>query len=180
VKHGTLIVFTALCTLGGSLTARQYRCDWSVVAQAGGDMSSTTYRCGSTAGQTAAGQLTGPSYWAHIGFWQIDVPVGIREEAHWPNQGPLVTRLYAPQPNPSRAHAAIRYSLAGETRAQVQVHDLTGRLVRTLVDAMQKPGRYALRWDGRDNAGRPLSNGIYFCRMNADDYRATEKLVLQR
>jgi len=171
-------VLGVLC--GSFCLAQNYKCDWSVAAQGGGEMSSAAYRCGATAGQTAAGQLTGPSYWALIGFWQADFGVGIREEAHWPNQGPLVTRLYAPAPNPSRAHAAIRYSLAAETRAQVQVHDLTGRLVRTLVNTVQKPGRYASRWDGQDNAGRMLANGIYFCRMHADDYQATEKLVLQR
>jgi hypothetical protein len=43
-----------------------------------------------------------------------------------------------------------------------------------------KRGAYNITWDGRDHLGRSLSNGVYFCRFAAGDYRATEKLVLQK
>jgi hypothetical protein len=43
-----------------------------------------------------------------------------------------------------------------------------------------KGGMYSVNWDGRDNRARNLANGIYFCRLQAGNYRATEKLVVQR
>lgn len=177
-KALTLCILGGLC--GSFCLAQTYKCDWAVAGIGGGDIGSAAYRCGSTCGQTAAGQMTGTTYWALIGFWQADMQVGVREETHWLSHGPLVTRLYAPVPNPARSPVAVRYSLACEGRAQVQVHDLTGRLVRTLVDANQPAGRYALRWDGRDGCGRALAGGVYFCRLVAGDARQTEKLVLQR
>lgn len=159
--------------------AQTYRCDWSVNGAGGGVMTSSAYRCGATAGQTAAGFITGPQYWAMIGFWNDSVSIGngIHEQAQWANQGPLVTRLYTPQPNPFRMNATIRYSLSTEVRASVQVHDLTGRLVRTLADGVQKPGRYLVRWDGKDNQGRLLGYGVYFCRLEAGGITATGKVV---
>jgi len=169
-----LVVIVALAA------AQNYKCDWSVNGIGGGEMSSSAYKCGATAGQTAAGQITGTNYWALIGFWQPEGATGVREQAYSPNQGPLVTRLYVPQPNPFRTHLAIRYSLATEARVLLRVHDLTGRVVRMLADNVMRPGRYSLNWSGTDDRGRELARGVYFCRMTAGDYRATEKLVLQR
>ena len=159
--------------------AQNYKCDWSVNGIGGGDMTGA-YKCGSTVGQTAAGQLTGTSYWALIGFWQSEGQTGVREQAYSPSQGPLATRLCVPQPNPFRTHLAVRYSLATEGPVTLRVHDLTGRVVRTLANGVMRPGRYSLSWNGTDDRGRALARGVYFCRFTAGDYRATEKLVLQR
>ena len=177
----TLMLVLSTCLVGASLgVAQQYRCDWSVVGIAGGDMTGGAYKCGATAGQTAAGQVTGTSYWALIGFWQPEGQTGVREQAYSPSQGPLKTRLYAPKPNPFRGGVVIRYSLAAPSRTSVRVCDLAGRVVRTLANGRQKSGSYSMRWDGRDDRGRLQANGVYFCRFGADDYRVTEKLVLQR
>ena len=124
--------------------------------------------------------MTGTSYWALIGFWQPEGQTGVREQAYSPSQGPLVTRLYSPFPTPAVRSVTIRYSLAAESRVTLRVHDLTGRVVRTLADNVLRPGRYSLNWSGTDDRGRELARGVYFCRFTAGDYRATEKLVLQR
>jgi len=170
-----------LGVLGGCLClAQNYKCDWSVVGIGGGDMAGSSYKCGATAGQTAAGLITGSNYWALIGFWQPEGQTGVREQAYSPSQGPLVTRLYSPFPTPFVRGVAIRYSLAAEGRVTLRVHDLAGRVVRTLANGVMRPGRYSLSWNGADDRGRELARGVYFCRFTAGDYRATEKLVLQR
>jgi hypothetical protein len=167
----------ALLVLAAAAGA-QYRCDWSVVGIGGGDMTGTAYKCGATAGQTATGFLAGPQHWAMIGFWQTDTAMqGIHEQAQSSNQGPLVTRLYAPQPNPCRGLAEMRYTLATQCQTTLQVSDLTGRAVRTLVNSVQMPGRYSVRWDGRDNRGRLLGYGVYFCRLESGGHTATRKMV---
>ncbi len=170
----------ALHAFGSICLAQNYKCDWSVVGIGGGEMAGSAYKCGATAGQTAAGFITGPSYWALIGFWLPEEQTGVREQAYWPSHGQLVTRLYPPQPNPFRAALAIRYSLATEGRVELRVHDLTGRVVRTLANGVMRPGRYSLRWDGADGRGRELARGVYFCRFKAGDHREVKKLLLTR
>jgi flagellar hook assembly protein FlgD len=43
-----------------------------------------------------------------------------------------------------------------------------------------KRGAYSVTWNGADDHGRSLANGVYFVRLTAGDYRATEKVVLQK
>jgi hypothetical protein len=169
-----------VATIVALAAAQNYKCGWSVVGSGGGDMTGTGYNCGATVGQTAAGQITGANYWALIGFWQPEGATGVREQAYSPNAGPLVTHLYSPFPTPFVRGVAIRYSLAAEGRVSLRVHDLTGRMVRTLADNVMRPGRYSLSWNGSDDRGRELARGVYFCRFTAGDYNATEKLVLQK
>ena len=159
---------------------QSYRCDWSVVGIGGGEMAGSAYKCGATAGQTAAGLITGPNYWALIGFWQHEGATGVREQAYSPGQGPFVTHLFSPFPTPAARSVSIRYSLAAEGPVTLRVHDLTGRAVRTLCASNLKRGAYRIAWNGSDDHGRVLANGVYFCRLVAGNYRATEKLVLQR
>jgi hypothetical protein len=174
------LILGVVGVLGGSISlAQNYKCDWSVNGIGGGEMSSSAYKCGATAGQTAAGLITGSSYWALIGFWQTEGQTGVRE-AQWSSGQVLKTRLYQPQPNPSRARVAIRYTLDAQRQTSLQIHDLTGRVVRTLCASSMKRGAYSITWDGRDHLGRSLANGVYFCRFTAGEYRATEKLVLQK
>ena len=173
-----LTLVLLLIAITSVAVAQTYRCDWSVNGIGGGEMTGA-YKCGSTVGQTAAGQITGTSYWALIGFWQPEGQTGVREQAYSPS-GAFVTHLYAPQPNPFRTHLAIRYSLATEGLVTLRVHDLTGRVVRTLCASGMKRGVYSITWNGTDDRGRELARGVYFCRFTAGDYRATEKLVLQR
>jgi hypothetical protein len=168
--------------VAGSLCFGQtYRCDWSVAGIGGGDMSSTGYRCGVTAGQTAAGYMNGPLHQAFIGYWQTEAQVGIKEEVVKRSSGPaLETRLYAPRPNPARALTAIRYSLSAEGHVRLQIHDLTGRAIRTLVASSVKPGAYSVTWNGTDEQGRVLGSGVYFCTFQVGEHRSVQKLVLQR
>ncbi len=66
-------------------------------------------------------------------------------------------------------------------RVELAVFNLAGQKVATLVEGERAAGRYRVRWDGRDGAGRPLASGVYLYRL-ARQGRAveTEKLVLLR
>ena len=171
-------ILISLLAVVTAVSAQTYRCDWSVVGIAGGEMASSEYRCNVTAGQSVAGFMACPDYWALVGYWLPDRQSGVQEAA--PVQGALKTRLYAPQPNPARTHVAIRYSLAAEGRVSLRVHDLTGRVVRTLVASSMKRGAYRAAWNGTDNHGRSVADGVYFLKLAAGDYRQTHKLVVQR
>jgi hypothetical protein len=162
---------------GSSALAQNYKCDWCVNGLGGGDMSSAAYRCGSTAGQTAAGQLTGTAYWAYIGFWQAEMQVGLAEGQTLPQASSFTLQV---RPNPFSGTVAIRYSLASDGPAMLQVYDRVGRLVRSWAVGRKPAAVSFVTWDGRDSRGRLLSNGVYFCRLTAGAFRSTEKLVMQR
>ncbi len=85
--------------------------------------------------------------------------------------------------NPFRLSAAtptttIEYQLPIEGRIEIVVYDLLGREVRTLVKDVRSAGRYSVAWDAKDNAGRPVSTGIYIYRIRAGDFIKVRKMIL--
>jgi hypothetical protein len=175
----TTLMLGLIGLFGCSLVfAQNYKCDWSVNGIGGGDMTGA-YKCGSTVGQTAAGLITNSSYWALIGFWQPEGQTGVRE-AQWSSGQVVRTRLYRPFPNPFAGQVTVRYSLATDVRASLQVYDRLGCLVRSWAVGHQPSAVGAVTWNGTDDRGRILANGVYFVRLTAGDYRPTEKVVLQK
>jgi hypothetical protein len=74
---------------------------------------------------------------------------------------PTVTRLAFAQPNPFRGNATLAFSLAQGGRVELAIYSVDGRLVRTLVSEVREPGEYREVWGGRDDAGNPMSAGLY-------------------
>jgi flagellar hook assembly protein FlgD len=84
-------------------------------------------------------------------------------------------------PNPFADLAVIHYNLSNPTRVQMQVYNLKGQLVRTLVDASQSKGEQLAVWEGCDDNGRHLASGIYFLRTKLEGKTCiTRRLVLLR
>jgi hypothetical protein len=86
--------------------------------------------------------------------------------------------LAAAQPNPFNPVTTIEYQIAVATKVDLKVFDLRGRLVRTLVAGPQPQGLHAVRWDGRDGAGRSVASGVYVYRMVAGDFAQERKMTL--
>ncbi|MEO0080525.1 MAG: C25 family cysteine peptidase, partial [candidate division WOR-3 bacterium] len=84
------------------------------------------------------------------------------------------------RPNPFQKGTTVNFSLPGETQLKLAVYDLSGRVVRTLAVSRMKPGAYTINWDGRDEAGRKVGQGIYILRLEADGKRLATKAVLLR
>jgi hypothetical protein len=86
-------------------------------------------------------------------------------------------RLAAPQPNPFRWNAKIRFQLDREQVARVAVYDVTGREVRRVAEGVFSAGPQVVVWDGRDATGAEVAAGIYFVRLTAAHQSMTRKLV---
>ncbi len=86
-------------------------------------------------------------------------------------------RLSAPWPNPAREDVRLDWSMPGSGDARLEVFDVGGRLVRTLEAGMHAAGPHTARWDGRDEAGRPVSAGLYFVRLEAAGATRSARLV---
>jgi len=72
-------------------------------------------------------------------------------------------------PNPCAGRALLRWQTATEGRFTLRVFDNSGRSVRTLASGNAPAGTRSANWDGRDDAGRRVSNGIYFFRLQTPD-----------
>ena len=84
-------------------------------------------------------------------------------------------------PNPFKPQTTIQYRLLGPADVSVQVYELNGRLVRTLVSAVRQPaGEQFLPWDGKDDAGELASGGMYFYRVWTPVETRTGKMVMVR
>lgn len=87
------------------------------------------------------------------------------------------TELAGAHPNPFARDTDVAFALGAEGRAHLRVYDVTGRLVRTLVDEERAVGEYRVQWDGRDNRGLRVARGVYFVRLHAGDRTATRRVV---
>jgi hypothetical protein len=100
-------------------------------------------------------------------------------------QIPPVSVLLEPYPCPANPETWIPFRLNEADRVTVSIHDIAGRLVRTLDLGYLNPGIYsgkdkAAYWDGRNEAGEQISSGIYFCVMQAGKFRAAKKMIISR
>ncbi len=86
--------------------------------------------------------------------------------------------LYQPFPNPFTDQATIRYSLPYATSVNLNVYDVSGRLVKNLVQGNAAPGVYTVNWKGIDSGNRKCPSGIYFVRFAAGKYTSAKKMVL--
>jgi hypothetical protein len=83
-------------------------------------------------------------------------------------------------PNPFNPETVIHYSVARTGPVAVRIYNVSGALVRTLVDRVQPTGEYAERWNGTDDQGRPLPSGAYFYRLESQGFVDSRKLILLR
>ncbi len=96
-------------------------------------------------------------------------------------------RLFQNYPNPFNPETAISYQLSAFSDVELAVYNLLGQKVRTLVQARQPAGRYEVKWDGRDEAEREVSSGVYIYRLRvstpserAGDFVQSRKMLLIR
>jgi hypothetical protein len=91
---------------------------------------------------------------------------------------PARTSLGPVFPNPIREEATIELSLREEASVSLDVFDLTGRRVGTILDGVQPAGVRLVRWDGRGSHGAGLAPGIYILRLQAGDLRQSRRVML--
>ena len=88
--------------------------------------------------------------------------------------------LAAVAPNPFDAETSVRWDLSRATRVRVDVFDVAGRRVTTLLDSQRPSGLGEVRWHGRDDRGRAVAAGVYFVRVSALGQTQTRRAVVLR
>jgi len=93
---------------------------------------------------------------------------------------PLAQYLAQNRPNPFGAQTTVHYSLKAKCRVALAIYDIRGALVRELVDETVAAGVHQVVWDGRDGRGHAVASGVYFCHLEAGEFRETRRMVLLR
>lgn len=81
-------------------------------------------------------------------------------------------------PNPFNPTTSIAYDLPKATNVRLDIFNVLGQKVVTLVDGFQNAGTQNVIWDGRDQSGSSVASGIYFYRISAGDFSATKKMMM--
>ena len=88
------------------------------------------------------------------------------------------TSLEGNYPNPFNPTTTILFNLAADTHVNLAVYDISGRLMNKLVDGPLAAGEHEIVWNGKNQDGVRVASGVYFYKLNADDYSATKKMVM--
>jgi len=115
----------------------------------------------------------------------VDLTLAVFRDLGWIStsatavDGPPAPALLAQNfPNPFNPSTTIAFALAQDGPARLAVYDLSGRLVRTLVDGPLARGAHTATWDGRDDAGRGVASGIYVYRLRAGGRDEARRMAL--
>ncbi|KAA3630979.1 MAG: T9SS C-terminal target domain-containing protein [Calditrichaeota bacterium] len=81
-------------------------------------------------------------------------------------------------PNPFNPVTTIEYSLPRRSHVMIEIYNVLGQKVRTLVNREESAGLYTITWNGKDSGGEAVSTGMYFYRFQADDHIETKKMLL--
>jgi hypothetical protein len=87
-------------------------------------------------------------------------------------------QLYDNHPNPFNIQTKIAYDLPTATHVKLDIFNMLGRHVATLVDEQQSSGHYQVEWDGRDINGQTVSSGLYMYRLTVPGFDESKKMML--
>jgi hypothetical protein len=94
------------------------------------------------------------------------------------NIDPTIISSLSANPNPFRESVEINYKLNSGGPVNLGIFNIRGQLVKTLSKEYKNPGTYTVLWDGSNEHGNSVSNGIYYCRIQVDNKIKTIKLLL--
>ncbi len=104
------------------------------------------------------------------------VPVFVAETGETPQK----FELYQNYPNPFNLETTIEYELPFDSWTSLKIYNVLGQEVKTLVEGFKEAGRHKVIWDGRDEKGRVVTSGVYFCRMIAGTFTKSIKIILAK
>ncbi|MFH1680847.1 MAG: C1 family peptidase [Candidatus Eisenbacteria bacterium] len=133
--------------------------------------------------QDARGDCVDPNWYLGQPYYSADTVVilangcvGVEEAG----SAPRVCELSQNRPNPFNPSTEFEYALPAACPVRLEVFNVRGEKVATLVDGAEEAGRKSVRWDGTNDAGERLASGIYLYRLKAGDVTRTKKLVIAR
>jgi hypothetical protein len=95
------------------------------------------------------------------------------------NKIPLTTTLYSPKPNPMiNGKTYISFSLAEPSPVKLKIYNISGKLIKTVLNYQMDIGIYDIIWNGKDERAQPVSEGIYFYTLETSKQKFTKKVIV--
>jgi surface protein len=91
---------------------------------------------------------------------------------------PAVFTLYQNYPNPFNPTTQIKYDLPKDAMVTINIYDVLGRMIKSLLNDNQTAGYHSLQWDATNDIGEGVSAGMYIYTIQAGEYQSTKKMVL--
>jgi flagellar hook assembly protein FlgD len=91
---------------------------------------------------------------------------------------PIPTRLLGNYPNPFNPNTTIEFEISKEGFTKLEIFNVKGQLVRTLLSENTGKGYHAAYWNGLDDKSNPVSTGIYFYKLSSSAKCLTKKMLL--
>jgi hypothetical protein len=107
-------------------------------------------------------------------FNKSPLAVGINENETIPQDYKLIQNY----PNPFNPSTVISYSIPQAGFVKLQIYDITGKQIRSLVNTNQQPGKYDISFNGKDDYGNSLPSGIYFYTLSSEKFSETRKMLM--
>ncbi len=143
----------------------------SVFGSSGGIVENGSYRSSFTVGQTATGLSSNSTYIHRAGFWEaVNLVVSVEDIG---SELPISFGLSQNYPNPFNPTTTINYSVPEESFVSIQVYDILGRLVASLVNEEKTVGYHEVTFNAVS-----IASGTYFYRMDAGDFIDVKKLIV--
>ena len=81
-------------------------------------------------------------------------------------------------PNPFNPITKIHYNLTDAVKVKIDIYDIRGRKVKSLLNQFQEPGFKSIQWNASNDLGEKVSSGMYFYRIETQDFKQTKKMIL--
>ena len=81
-------------------------------------------------------------------------------------------------PNPFNPTTIIKYALPQRTQISIKIYDITGKLIKTLIDKPMEAGYHTILWDGTDEKGKHVSSGVFYYKIYATDFQQIKSMIL--
>jgi len=91
---------------------------------------------------------------------------------------PQIPVLHNNYPNPFNPSTSISFSLPADMQCSLSIYNIKGQKVKTLQSGISTQGNHTLIWNGRDDNGKPVSSGVYFYQLKAQDKTITKKMIM--
>ncbi len=95
-----------------------------------------------------------------------------------PSTMPMTFALHQNYPNPFNPTTTISYDLPEQSHITLDIYDLLGKRIKTLVHQSQDAGRQIVMWDGTDDVRRQVSAGVYLYRIQTGEFTQTRKMLI--
>ncbi|MDP8220270.1 MAG: T9SS type A sorting domain-containing protein, partial [Candidatus Stygibacter frigidus] len=109
-----------------------------------------------------------------------DVDIIVTEVSEDNNELPVVTALTGNYPNPFNPETTIKMALKTNGLVRIDIYNVRGQMVRTLVNEYMDAGNHDIIWNGVDDHGQKLGSGVYFYNMKFGKYTSTKKMILMK